>query len=203
MRRVPGATDRVVVVGAGLAGLSAALHLRGAGREVVVVERETVPGGRNGLLELEGYRFDTGPTVLTMPDLIQSTLDPVGDNGELFYVSAADGCVHHLVGAKGWADAVLSTDSVGPLKQMIAWPVDAEGHFVVHAITSGFLLGVDPRAAPHRIEGVVVQALGHVQRVEDEHRPAALLAQSRGRLDQFGLGGGDHRGAGGVDDARD
>lgn len=82
MRTVPGRTDRVVVVGAGLAGLAAALHLRGAGREVVVLEREAVPGGRAGVLEVDGYRFDTGPTVLTMPDLVQAALTPVGERLE-------------------------------------------------------------------------------------------------------------------------
>ena len=46
--QVLGPTDRVVVVGAGLAGLSAALRLAGAGREVTVLEREHVPGGRAG-----------------------------------------------------------------------------------------------------------------------------------------------------------
>ncbi|HKC30029.1 MAG TPA: FAD-dependent oxidoreductase, partial [Jatrophihabitans sp.] len=44
-----GATERVVVVGAGLGGLSAALHLAGAGRQVTVLERADVPGGRCGL----------------------------------------------------------------------------------------------------------------------------------------------------------
>ena len=82
MRTVPGRTERVVVVGAGLAGLAAALHLRGAGREVLVLEREAVPGGRAGILEVDGYRFDTGPTVLTMPDLVQAALDPVGERLE-------------------------------------------------------------------------------------------------------------------------
>ena len=43
MRKVKGKTDRVVVVGAGLAGLSCALRLAGAGREVIVIEREAVP----------------------------------------------------------------------------------------------------------------------------------------------------------------
>ena len=79
---MPGSTDRVVVVGAGLAGLSAALRLVGAGREVTVVEREDGPGGRAGVLELDGYRFDTGPTVLTMPDLIADALDCVGERLE-------------------------------------------------------------------------------------------------------------------------
>jgi len=82
MRQVTGPTDRVVVVGAGLAGLSAALRLAGAGRQVTVIEREEHPGGRAGLLELDGYRFDTGPTVLTMPDLIADAFDCVGERME-------------------------------------------------------------------------------------------------------------------------
>lgn len=78
-RTVSGPTDRVVIVGAGLAGLSAAMRLAGAGREVTVVERESLPGGRAGLLEDAGYRFDTGPTVLTMPDLIADAFDCIGE----------------------------------------------------------------------------------------------------------------------------
>ncbi|MFJ6674172.1 phytoene desaturase family protein [Actinosynnema sp. NPDC091369] len=80
MRTVTGRTDHVVVVGAGLAGLSAALHLLGAGRRVTVVERDAVPGGRAGRLDLGGYRFDTGPTVLTMPELVDEALNAVGDS---------------------------------------------------------------------------------------------------------------------------
>ena len=78
-RTVKGKTDHVVIVGAGLAGLSAALRLAGAGRKVTVVERESVPGGRNGLLKKDGYAFDTGPSVLTMPDLISDALACVGE----------------------------------------------------------------------------------------------------------------------------
>ena len=79
-KRVKGPTDHVVVVGAGLAGLSAALRLAGAGRKVTVVERESVPGGRNGLLSKDGYAFDTGPSVLTMPSLIQDAFSCVGED---------------------------------------------------------------------------------------------------------------------------
>ncbi|MEI6693182.1 MAG: phytoene desaturase family protein [Actinomycetes bacterium] len=80
MRTTTGPSDHVVIVGAGLGGLSAALRLAGAGRKVTVIERESVPGGRNGLLEDSGYSFDTGPTVLTMPDLIADALDCVGES---------------------------------------------------------------------------------------------------------------------------
>jgi len=80
MRTVKGPKEKIVIVGAGLAGLSAAIRLIGAGRDVTVLERESVPGGRNGLLEKSGYSFDTGPTVLTMPSLIEDVLSTVGEN---------------------------------------------------------------------------------------------------------------------------
>jgi phytoene desaturase len=85
-RVVQGPTDHVVVVGAGLAGLSAAMRLAGAGRRVTVLEREARPGGRAGLVELEApdgagtYRIDNGPTVLTMPDLIADCFDCLGED---------------------------------------------------------------------------------------------------------------------------
>ncbi|MGA5702805.1 phytoene desaturase family protein [Peterkaempfera bronchialis] len=82
MRTVPGRTDHVVVVGAGLAGLSAALHLLGAGRRVTVLERGPRCGGLAGREEMAGYRLDTGPTVLTMPDLLDEAFAAVGDSTE-------------------------------------------------------------------------------------------------------------------------
>ncbi len=83
-RTVTGPTENIVVVGAGLAGLSAAMRLAGAGRTVTVVEREAIPGGRAGRIEMQGptgtYHADTGPTVLTMPDLIADCFDSLGEN---------------------------------------------------------------------------------------------------------------------------
>jgi len=79
MRTVSGPTDRVVIVGAGLGGLACALRLAAAGRQVTVLEQADGPGGRMGQLAVDGYRFDTGPTVLTMPDLLDETLQSVGE----------------------------------------------------------------------------------------------------------------------------
>jgi phytoene desaturase len=80
MRTVPGRTDRVVVIGAGLGGLAAALHLAGTGRAVTVLERADQPGGRCGLERVAGYRLDTGPSVLTMPDVIEQAFAAVGES---------------------------------------------------------------------------------------------------------------------------
>jgi phytoene desaturase len=70
--------SRVVVIGAGLAGLSAACRLVGRGYDVTVVERADGPGGRSGQLTMDGFTFDTGPTVLTMRDLVADALRAVG-----------------------------------------------------------------------------------------------------------------------------
>jgi phytoene desaturase len=80
MRALSGRTDRVVVVGAGLAGLSAALHLIGAGREVTVLESAPHVGGRAGSDRLGDYRIDTGASVLTMPDLLDEAFSAVGSS---------------------------------------------------------------------------------------------------------------------------
>ena len=57
VKKISGPSDHVIVVGAGLAGLSCALHLAGAGRKVTILERENFPGGRNGILEKSGYKI--------------------------------------------------------------------------------------------------------------------------------------------------
>ncbi|SDZ09262.1 phytoene desaturase [Amycolatopsis xylanica] len=79
MRSLPGRTDHVVVIGAGLAGLSAALHLLGSGRKVTLLERDERPGGRAGRREENGYSIDTGASVLTMPELLEDAFAAVGE----------------------------------------------------------------------------------------------------------------------------
>lgn len=74
----PHSGSRVVVIGAGFSGLSAALRLRGAGCAVTVVERGADPGGLVRTETFDGHRFDTGATVLTMPGLIDDALAAVG-----------------------------------------------------------------------------------------------------------------------------
>ncbi len=69
---------RIVVVGAGLGGLSAACHLIGQGHEVVVLERESTPGGRAGVINDNGFQFDTGPSVLTMTGILSDTFAAAG-----------------------------------------------------------------------------------------------------------------------------
>ncbi|QGN34336.1 NAD(P)/FAD-dependent oxidoreductase [Microlunatus sp. Gsoil 973] len=70
--------SKIVVVGAGLAGLSTACRLLGRGHDVTLLEQGQQVGGAAGRLEQDGFAFDTGPTVLTMPELIDDTLRCIG-----------------------------------------------------------------------------------------------------------------------------
>jgi phytoene desaturase len=73
----PEAVD-ALVLGAGFAGLSAAVELALGGAEVVVVERAGRPGGKAGELRVDGFRFDTGPSVVTLPEVLTAPFEAAG-----------------------------------------------------------------------------------------------------------------------------
>ncbi|WP_371785724.1 phytoene desaturase family protein [Streptosporangium subroseum] len=72
----------IVVIGAGLGGLATAIRLAAAGRDVTIVEAEQVPGGCCGTANMGEYRFDTGPSVLTMPDVLADVFAAAGEDME-------------------------------------------------------------------------------------------------------------------------
>jgi phytoene desaturase len=61
-----------VVIGAGLGGLAAAMRLGVKGYRVTVVDRLDMPGGRASSISVEGYRFDLGPTIVTVPQVFRA-----------------------------------------------------------------------------------------------------------------------------------
>lgn len=76
----PTSGARAVVVGAGLGGLAAAIELRARGWAVRVLEAAPEPGGKAGFAVLDGVEVDTGPSVLTMPDVLDAVLRTGGSS---------------------------------------------------------------------------------------------------------------------------
>ncbi|HEX8456740.1 MAG TPA: phytoene desaturase family protein [Pyrinomonadaceae bacterium] len=74
------AEENVLIVGGGLGGLSAAIHLRLAGFRVCLYEANERVGGRANLIEREGFRFDTGPSLLNYPWVFEQLFASAGRN---------------------------------------------------------------------------------------------------------------------------
>jgi phytoene desaturase len=104
---------RVVVVGAGVGGLTCAGALRRAGHEVLVLEQGDAPGGKAGLLERDGFRWDTGPSLLTMPWVVRGVL---GDDVELLPVEPV---TRYRFADGSWFD--MPTDVAEQVRAVDAW----------------------------------------------------------------------------------
>lgn len=82
---------RVVVIGAGVGGLAAAAHLAAVGHDVTVCEQHDEVGGKLGVAERDGFRFDTGPSLLTAPHVLAETLGATGTElGDVLDVGRVD-----------------------------------------------------------------------------------------------------------------
>ena len=79
------AGESVVVIGAGVGGLSTACYLADAGAEVTLLEKNEQLGGRASRLETDGFRFDMGPSWYLMPDVFERFFGHFGRSPEEYY----------------------------------------------------------------------------------------------------------------------
>ncbi|MCU0284340.1 MAG: FAD-dependent oxidoreductase, partial [Candidatus Nanopelagicales bacterium] len=114
---------RVVVIGAGMGGMAAAARLRVKGHDVTLVEAADTHGGKLGTYRRDGFAFDTGPSLFTLPavyrDLFLKTGGPLEDAVELvaldpgFHVRFADGTLLPMPGVGAGAAATAMGDVLG------------------------------------------------------------------------------------------
>ena len=94
--------SKAVVIGAGIAGIASALRLRAAGIEVEVFETNDYPGGKLHAFDLEGYRFDAGPSLFTMPELVTELFQLFGESSaDYFEYSRKDSVCNYF-----WEDGI-------------------------------------------------------------------------------------------------
>lgn len=78
-------SKKVIVIGSGFAGLSAATSLADRGFDVTVLEKHDMPGGRARYFDAEGFRFDMGPSWYWMPDVFESYFENFGQSAADYY----------------------------------------------------------------------------------------------------------------------
>ena len=77
--------QRVVVIGAGFAGLAAATSLADKGYDVTILEKNSIPGGRARVFQAEGFTFDMGPSWYWMPDVFDTYFARFGKKPSDYY----------------------------------------------------------------------------------------------------------------------
>lgn len=87
---------KTVVVGAGIGGLATAIRLAVRGDDVTVVEQAPKPGGKLNELRINGFRFDAGPSLFTLPNLVEELIDLVGEDRSIFPYEKLDRSCHYF-----------------------------------------------------------------------------------------------------------
>lgn len=78
-------SKKVIVIGSGFAGISAATSLADKGYRVTILEKNSVPGGRARKFEAEGFTFDMGPSWYWMPDVFEQYFERFGKKVSDYY----------------------------------------------------------------------------------------------------------------------
>jgi phytoene desaturase len=73
-------SPKIIIIGAGIAGIAAAIRLAVQGMQVEVYEQNAYAGGKIHAFENDGYRFDAGPSLFTMPDTIRELFELSGED---------------------------------------------------------------------------------------------------------------------------
>ena len=110
-------TNKVIVIGAGIGGITAAIHLAKQGLHVTVVEKNARPGGRCDRIAHEGHHFDTGPTLMVMRLLYESEFAALGTSmHEILDLQPVDP-TYHLVFDDG-SQLALTSDTKSLQQQL-------------------------------------------------------------------------------------
>jgi phytoene desaturase len=166
---------KIVVVGSGFGGLSAAIRLQAQGHDVTIVEKLDKPGGRAYVWQRDGFTFDAGPTIITAPWMFDEIFAAAGAKTsdyvqivpiDPFYnVRFEDGTVFHY-----------NSDRDYLLQQIKAFnPADVDGYlkFYTHA-EKVFTEGMSLVDAPFQTVGSMLKVAPNLARLRADRSVAGM-----------------------------
>lgn len=87
---------KAIIIGSGIAGIASAVRLRLKGYQTIVFEANDYPGGKLTFFQQDGYRFDAGPSLFTMPHYVDELFELAGKNPRAYfnYVRKENSCTY-------------------------------------------------------------------------------------------------------------
>lgn len=120
--------QKIIVVGSGFGGLGAAIRLQAAGHAVEIFEKRDKPGGRAYVYEINGFKFDGGPTVITAPFMFDDIWEAAGKKREDYFQMVACDPFYRIFDHNKRAFD-YNGDEAFILDQIDQWnPADREGY---------------------------------------------------------------------------
>lgn len=134
---------KIGIIGAGIAGIASSIRLAAAGHEVTVFEANAYPGGKLSVFTLEGYRFDAGPSLFTMPQYVEELFALCGERAEdhFRYVQVDTAC-HYF-----WEDGTRLRVPADPeqfaeeAQRVLGVPAEQVRRFLTHSAEKYALAG--------------------------------------------------------------
>lgn len=126
---------KVIVIGAGLGGLAAASLLAADGYDVELFEKNSTPGGKMQQIEAQGYRFDTGPSLLTMPFILEKLFERCGKNIGRFlsWTDLSPLCRYYYGDGVRFDNYSNRNKTIEEIKRFAPEDADAYSEFLDHA----------------------------------------------------------------------
>ena len=78
-------SEKVIVVGSGIAGIATSIRLAQKGYDVHVFESNTYPGGKLSAFKLGAYHFDAGPSLFTMPHFVEELFELCNEDPRMHF----------------------------------------------------------------------------------------------------------------------
>ena len=145
--------SNVIIIGAGIGGLSAAIRLAAAGRRVTVLEQNPAVGGKMSEIRAEGFRWDTGPSVITMRHVFEELFASAGRKlDDYLTLRPVDPLTRYFYPDGATLDAARDlSQMVGEIERIAPDPRDVEGYLSflayaarIHRITGPVFIYNDP-----------------------------------------------------------